>query len=156
MFSSQAYRVKLVSTYRIRGMEFNLFATAIAAISGIIIGAVWFGPKTFFPLWWKFLGKNPSEQPGTDNMAVIFGSTTVAAIVQAVVMSVVIGLAEQATGGMDTVTGLAVGALMGFGFAASASVSHHLFGGFPIKAWILEAGQDIVALAVMGAIIASF
>ena len=137
-------------------MEFNLFATAIAAISGIIIGAVWFGPKTFFPLWWKFLGKNPSEQPGTDNMAVIFGSTTVAAIVQAVVMSVVIGLAEQATGGMDTVTGLAVGALMGFGFGASASVSHHLFGGFPIKAWILEAGQDIVALAVMGAIIASF
>ena len=119
-------------------MEINLLATAVAAIVGIIIGAVWFGPKTFFPLWWKFLGKNPSEQPGTDNMAVIFG------------------LAEHATGGMNTFTGLAVGALMGVGFAASASVSHHLFGGFPIKAWILEAGQDIVALAAMGAIIASF
>jgi hypothetical protein len=137
-------------------MEINLLATAVAAIVGIIIGAVWFGPKTFFPHWWKFLGKNPSEQPGTDNMAVIFGSTTVAAIVQAVVMSVVIGLAEQATGGMNTITGLAIGALMGVGFAASASVSHHLFGGFPIKAWVLEAGQDIVALAAMGAIIASF
>jgi hypothetical protein len=137
-------------------MEINLFSVAVASIAGIVIGAVWFGPKTFFPLWWKFLGKNPAEQPGTDNMAVIFGSTTIAAIIQAVVMSIVIGLAEQATGGMNTVTGLAIGALMGFGFAATSSVSHHLFGGFPIKAWVLEAGQDIVALAAMGAIIASF
>ena len=137
-------------------MEINLLSVAVASIAGIVIGAVWFGPKTFFPLWWKFLGKNPAEQPGTDNMAVIFGSTTIAAIIQAVVMSIVIGLAEQATGGMNTVTGLAIGALMGVGFAATSSVSHHLFGGFPIKAWVLEAGQDIVALAAMGAIIASF
>ena len=137
-------------------MEINLLSVAVASIAGIVIGAVWFGPKTFFPLWWKFLGKNPAEQPGTDNMAVIFGSTTVAAIIQAVVMAIVIGLAEQATGGMNTVTGLAIGALMGVGFAATSSVSHHLFGGFPIKAWVLEAGQDIVALAAMGAIIASF
>lgn len=137
-------------------MEINLLSSALAAVAGIIIGAIWFGPKTFFPLWWKFLGKNPSDQPGTDNMALIFGSTTVAAIIQSVVMSIVIGLAEQATGGMETVTGLAIGALMGVGFAATASVSHHLFGGFPIKAWILEAGQDIVSLAAMGAIIASF
>jgi hypothetical protein len=57
---------------------------------------------------------------------------------------------------MDTVTGLAIGALVGVGFASSASLSHHLFGGFAIKAWVLEAGQDIVSLAAMGAIIASF
>ena len=137
-------------------MEINFLAVGLAALAGIIIGAVWFGPKTFFPLWWKFLGRNPAEQPGTDNMALIFGSTFVAAVVQSIVMSVFINLAEQATGSMDTVTGLAIGALLGVGFAASASLSHHLFGGFAIKAWVLEAGQDIVSLAAMGAIIASF
>lgn len=137
-------------------MEINFLAVGLAALAGIIIGAVWFGPKTFFPLWWKFLGRNPAEQPGTDNMALIFGSTFVAAVVQSIVMSVFINLAEQATGSMDTVTGLAIGALVGVGFAASASLSHHLFGGFAIKAWVLEAGQDIVSLAAMGAIIASF
>jgi hypothetical protein len=89
-------------------------------------------------------------------MALIFGSTFVAAVVQSIVMSVFINLAQQATGSMDTVTGLAIGALVGVGFAATASVSHHLFGGFAIKAWVLEAGQDIVSLAAMGAIIASF
>jgi hypothetical protein len=137
-------------------VEINFLAVGLAALAGIIIGAVWFGPKTFFPLWWKFLGRNPAEQPGTDNMALIFGSTFVAAVVQSIVMSVFINLAEQATGSMDTVTGLAIGALVGVGFAASASLSHHLFGGFAIKAWVLEAGQDIVSLAAMGAIIASF
>ncbi len=137
-------------------MEINFLAVGLAAIAGIIIGAVWFGPKTFFPLWWKFLGKKPSEQPGTDNMAVIFGSTFVAAAIQAIVMAVFVGLVEQAAGSMDTVTGLAIGSLVGVGFAATASLSHHLFGGFAIKAWVLEAGQDIVSLAAMGAIIASF
>ena len=137
-------------------MEINFLAVGLAALAGIIIGAVWFGPKTFFPLWWKFLGKKPSEQPGTDNMAVILGSTFVAAAIQAIVMAVFVGLAEQAAGSMDTVTGLAIGSLVGAGFAATASLSHHLFGGFAIKAWVLEAGQDIVSLAAMGAIIASF
>ena len=137
-------------------MEINFVAVGLAALVGIVIGAVWFGPKTFFPLWWKFLGKKPSEQPGTDNMAVIFGSTFVAAVIQAIVMAIFIGLAEQATGTMDTFTGLAIGSLVGVGFAATASLSHHLFGGFAIKAWVLEAGQDIVSLAAMGAVIASF
>lgn len=137
-------------------MEINFLAVGLAALAGIIIGAVWFGPKTFFPLWWKFLGKKPSEQPGTENMAVIFGSTFVAAAIQAIVMAVFISLAEQANGSMDTVTGFAIGSLVGVGFAATASLSHHLFGGFAIRAWVLEAGQDIVSLAAMGAIIASF
>lgn len=137
-------------------MELNLLAVGLAALAGIVIGALWFGPKTFFPLWWKFLGKNPADQPGTGNMVTIFGSTFLAAIIQAVVMGVVISLSEQALGSVDIFTGLAVGSLMGVGFAASASLSHHLFGGFAIRAWILEAGQDIVSLAAMGAIIASF
>jgi hypothetical protein len=137
-------------------MGIDFLAVGLSALAGIVIGAVWFGPKTFFPLWWKFLGRKPSEQPGTDNMAVIFGSTFAAAIIQSIVMAAFINLAEQATGSMDTVTGLAIGSLVGVGFAATASLSHHLFGGFAIKAWVLEAGQDILSLAAMGAIIASF
>ena len=136
-------------------MELNFLAIGLAALAGIVIGAVWFGPKTFFPLWWKLLGRNPSDQPGTADMAVVFGSTFLSAIIQSIVMGVVIGLAENATGEMSTLTGLATGALLGVGFAASASLSHHLFGGFAFKAWVLEAGQDIVSLAAMGAIIAS-
>ena len=136
-------------------MEFNWLSVVIAGVVGIIIGSIWFGPKTFFPLWWKFLGRKPEDQAGGSNMGLIFGTTFVAAFVQAIVMAVVIGLAQAAVGDLDAFGGAMVGSLMGVGFAASSSVSHHLFGGFAIKAWILEVGQDIVSLTAMGAIIAA-
>lgn len=136
-------------------MEFNWWAIPTAAIAGIVIGSIWFGPKTFFPLWWKFLGKKPSEQAGNQNMAVVFGTTFVAAFIQALVMSVVISLAEASGADLGAFGGLAVGALMGVGFAAASSVSHQLFAGLSLRAWVLEVGQDIVSLAAMGAIIAS-
>ncbi len=44
---------------------------------------------------------------------------------------------------------------MGVGFAAATVLSHKLFGGFSLKVWVLEVGQDIVSLAAMGAVIAS-
>jgi hypothetical protein len=133
-------------------MEINLLSVAIAAIAGGSIGAIWFGPKTFFPVWWKLRGKSPEENPGGESMGVTFGLTFVGAFIQALVLAVVIGL----IGDMTWFTGLATGALMGVGFAASTSIGHKLFGGFGLKVWLLEAGQDILALAAMGAIIASF
>lgn len=148
-------RSELFSFNYAGSMEINWLSVVIASVVGIVIGAIWFGPKTFFPLWWKFLGRDPQGQPGTANMGAIFGTTFVAAFVQAIVMAVVIGLAQRASGDLDFIGGALVGSLMGVGFAAASSVSHHMFGGFAIKAWVLEVGQDIVSLAAMGAIIAA-
>ena len=136
--------------------DLNWAAIAVAGVAGIIIGAVWFGPKTFFPIWWKLMGKSPEDNPGTDSMGMVFGLTFAGAFVQALVMAVAVSLAETATGGLDWYEGLAFGALLGVGFSAATSIGHKLFGGFGLKVWILEVGQDIVSLAAMGAIIASF
>lgn len=136
-------------------MEFNFVAWALSALAGIAIGAVWFGPKTFFPIWWKFMGRSPEEQPGTANMGVVFGLTFVGAFVQAAVLQLVINLAQAANGDLDWFGGLATGALMGVGFAAATVLGHKLFGGFSLKVWVLEVGQDIVSLAAMGAILAA-
>jgi hypothetical protein len=136
-------------------MDFNWLAIILAALAGGFIGAIWFGPKTFYPIWWKLMGKSPEENPGGESMGVTFGLTFVGAFVQALVMAVVIGLANSATGGLDWFGGLATGALLGVGFSAATSVGHKLFGGFGLKVWLLEVGQDIVSLAAMGAIIAS-
>ena len=137
-------------------MEINVLAVALATLAGFAIGAIWFGPKTFFPVWWKLLGKSPEQNPGTESMALVFGLTALGAVSQALVMGIVIPLIEQSVGGLDWFGGLATGALLGLGFSAATSLSHKLFGGFGLKVWILEAGQDIVSLAAMGAIIASF
>ena len=137
-------------------MEFNLLAVGIAAITGFAIGGVWFGPKTFFPVWWKLMGKSPEDNPGTESMGAVFGLTAVATLVQASVMGIVIPLIASAHGGLDWFGGLATGALLGVGFAAASALSHKMFGGFGVKVWLLEVGQDVVSLSAMGAIIAAF
>lgn len=137
-------------------MDTNWIAFALAVVTGIAIGALWFGPRTFFPAWWKALGKTPDEQPGTANMGVVFGLTAIAVIVQAGVLSLLLPVIGTAVGSMGWFTGLATGVLLGLAFAAAPAITHKLFGGFRLWVWVLEAGQDIVSLAAMGAIIGAF
>ena len=137
-------------------MEFNLVAVILATVAGFAIGGIWFGPKTFFPIWWKLMGKSPEEQPGNESMGLVFGLTALGAITQASVMGLLLPLISDAVGGLDWFGGLATGALLGLGFSAATSLGHKLFGGFGLKVWILEVGQDIVSLAAMGAVIAAF
>lgn len=40
-----------------------------------VVGAVWFGPKTFYPAWARLRGKDPAEPQGHHGMAVVFGMT---------------------------------------------------------------------------------
>ena len=137
-------------------MEFNFLAVLLAAVAGITIGSLWFGPKTFFPLWWKLMGKSPEQNPGSESMATVFGLTFLGGFVQASVLGLILPLIAAATGGMDWFSGMATAALLGVGFSAATSIGHKLFGGFGLRVWLLEVGQDIVSLAAMGAIIGAF
>ena len=36
----------------------------ICMIVAIVSGSLWFGPKTFFPIWWTGIGKTGAQIPG--------------------------------------------------------------------------------------------
>ncbi|CAB4954075.1 unannotated protein [freshwater metagenome] len=42
----------------------NWFAVAVSTIAAFVVGVIWFGPKTFFPNWWKAIGRSPEGKPG--------------------------------------------------------------------------------------------
>lgn len=130
--------------------ELNWWAILIAGVAGIAIGAIWFGPKTFYPAWWKALGQEPTDQPGDDSMAKVFSITFVAAFVQAITLAILIQAFEVS----GPLNGALLGALVGFGIGSATSVSHRLFGRQGLTVWIIEVGQDIIGLTAMGAIIA--
>jgi hypothetical protein len=136
-------------------MEFNWLAIFLATLAGFVIGGVWFGPKTFFPIWWKLMGRSEDEQPGSESMFKVFGLTALGSLTQAVVLSVIISISSMALGDLDWFGGLATGALVGVGFSAATTIGHKLFAGMGLRVWLLEVGQDIVSLAAMGAILAS-
>ena len=137
--------------------ELNWLAVLAATLVAFVAGAIWFGPKTFFPIWWKLMGKDeasPAAGSGS-NMAVVFGSTFLAAFAQATTVAIVIELASSGAA-VDPIQGALIGSLLGFGLAAASSLSHRLFAGNGFRVWIIEVGSDIVNLTLMGLVIASF
>ena len=137
--------------------EINWVAVLVASVVSFVIGFAWFSPKTFFPVWWKAMGRRPDEMPqGGHSMGTVFGLTVVGILVQATVLALVIELVRMSGQEVGWWQGAAVGALMGVGFAAAASLSHHLFAGMSIRAWVLEVGQDIVCLSAMGVVLGAW
>lgn len=131
----------------------NWLAFALGTLAIFMIQAIWFGPKTFYPVWWKAMGKAPTKPEDQDNsvkgMVRLFGSSFAAALAQTAVLYVVIfGSGLPVIGG----------ALAGFGLgvvAAAASLPHRLFGQQGFKVWIIEVGADVLGLVAAGAILAS-
>jgi hypothetical protein len=137
-------------------LELNWIAIAIAFVAFFVLGALWFGPKTFFPIWAKALGKDPVDQTGGRSMALVFGLTALGALVQVVAVASVIHFVSLSSAPVGPAGGALVGLLVGVGFAAASSLSHRLFSGQGLTAWLIEVGNDVVAMTLAGLIIGAF
>ena len=42
----------------------NWLAVMVCVVVSMISGTIWYNPKTFFPVWWKGIGKSDSSAPG--------------------------------------------------------------------------------------------
>lgn len=146
-------------------MEINWWAVTVASLLMFVIGAVWFGPKTFYPVWMKAQGRKvPTESVDTppSDMILMFGGTYVGALIQAATLALVIAIARSVDPTIGALGGAAIGALLGFGIGAASSFSHRQFGQHNHKqvdavwVWVLEVGQDITSLTVAGLIIGAW
>ena len=125
-------------------------AVLVSGLVGIASGAIWFGPKTFYPAWWKAMGHPKDHNPGEKmSMGVVFGSTFVAQFVQAIAMALILSSINHPTMGKGALVGL----VAGVGVAAASSLGHRLFGGQGFRVWGLEVSNDILNLVLMGAIL---
>jgi hypothetical protein len=131
----------------------NYIALFVAAIAAFAVGAIWFGPKTFFPVWWKLQGRKPEDAAGSGNVGLMFGLTFVAQFAMGFAVALVLKLEELAGFTVNAGTGLQVGLLLGVFVAAAASLSHRLFAGHGYRVWLLEVGNDIAAVVVMSLIL---
>jgi hypothetical protein len=73
-------------------MEINWLAVFIASLSSFVIGAVWFGPKTFYPIWIKAIrGSVPTERTEMKlgETLLLFGGTYLGALIQVATLAFV-------------------------------------------------------------------
>lgn len=135
----------------------NIVGVIIAFGFSFVSGAIWFGPKTFYPIWMKARGIASGQLNANQNKPVLlFGGTILGILVQTLTLAVIINSLQQAGKDLTVLDGAGIGLALGLGIAAFASLSHRLFGGESVKVWIIETANDALNLTVAGAIITFF
>ena len=113
----------------------------MASISSFIIGAVWFGPKTFYPIWVKAQGREVPASEGKSSgaeMALMFGGTYVGALVQVATLAVLLELARLANPTLGAGEGAFLGLVFGIGLGADQRHGNHA----RTKREIIVSGSD--------------
>lgn len=127
----------------------NWLGVVLAVLASMVIGSFWFNPKTFFPMWWKAIGKEGLDaSQNSMPMGLVWGLLVLAAFVQAVFISLMV----HVMGNVSLVSGATAGFFLWLGFVAPSSLTNKLFAD-RLKAWALEAGNHLITFVVMGAII---
>jgi hypothetical protein len=125
----------------------------------MIVGSIWFNPKTFFPMWWKAIWKTESDGPGmtgNSNMGMVWGLTVLAAFVQAVFMALMVNaMGSMTPGGATLGSGVLAGFTLWLGFVVPTSLLNKLFAG-QLKAWVIEVGNHFVTFILFGAILGAW
>ena len=136
--------------------ELNLLGVIVAFFVSFISGAIWFGPKTFYPVWMKAKGNASGQLTTSQNKPVLlFGGTILGILIQTLTLAVIINsLGKNIEVGV--LDGAGVGFALGVGISMFSSLSHRLFGGESLKVWVIETANDALNLTIAGAIIAFF
>jgi len=123
----------------------NWWAVLACFAFSMVSGAIWFGPKTFFPVWWQAIGKEGSEPAGMTKTWILL---ILASLIQAVFTVVVLTSLGANTAG----TGMLAGFFLWLGFVATTGLTNKLFAN-QIKAWLIETGNHLINFLIFGAII---
>ena len=135
----------------------NFIGILVAFGFSFVSGALWFGPKTFYPIWMKERGIASSQLNSNQNKPVLlFGGTILGVLLQTLTLGLIINSLQQAGIDIGISDGAGIGLALGVGIAAFASLSHRLFGGENLKVWLIETANDALNLTAAGAIIAFF
>ena len=134
----------------------NWIAVVVCVVVSMISGSLWYNPKTFFPVWWKGIGKSDKEVPGMENMGMTWALTVLSSFVQAVSMSLIVSAMGSLTGGPTLGSGALTGFMAWLGFVAPTYLVNKLFAGHGLKIWAIEAGNHLINFILFGAILGAW
>jgi hypothetical protein len=132
------------------GSGINILALLASGVLSLIIGFVWYGPLFAKP-WSRYTGWTDEKvkSVGGGSMALTYGLTFVAAVVQALVLT----LFARSLGAVTWIDGLLLGAIAGAGFTALGFATTHLFEHKPLGLWLIVSGYEVVYLAAAGVLV---
>ena len=137
--------------------DLNYVGIFVAFVVSFISGGIWFGPKTFYPVWMKAKGIATGQLTVNQNKpALLFGGTIIGVFIQTLTLGLIINSLQVHNPDLRVLDGAGVGFALGVGIGMFASLSHRVFGGDSLKVWIIETANDAINLTIAGAIITFF
>jgi hypothetical protein len=129
--------------------QLNIWAVLVAALSTFLIGGLWYSPAVFGKAWMRENNLTEEELKKT-NSAKIFIVAFILAIIAAINLAMFMGPEDKPE------MGALWGFLAGFGWVATFVGTHYLFERKSFKLFLINAGYSVVALTLMGVIIAAW
>ncbi len=130
-------------------VQLNYLALLVAALSTFLLGGLWYSPAVFGKAWMRENGFKEEDMKGA-NMVKIFGLAFLLAVISAVNLAMFMGPEN------DPTMGALWGFLAGAGWVATFVGTHYLFERKSFTLFLINAGYSVVALTIMGIIIAAW
>jgi hypothetical protein len=130
-------------------VQLNYLALFVAALSTFLIGGLWYSPAVFGKAWMHENGFKEEDLKGR-NMIKVFGLAFLLAVISAVNLAMFMGPEN------DPTMGALWGFLAGAGWVATFVGTHYLFERKSFTLFLINAGYSVVALTIMGIIIAAW
>jgi hypothetical protein len=126
----------------------NWLAVAAAALVKFLLGWLWYSPFAFGRQWQAATGCSPED------MRKALPRAIPADLVLSFIMAFVLLHAVYYAGAKTWALGAIVGVLNWLGFIVAVSLPQHLYEKRPMRLFILNNAYLLIALAIMGAILA--
>ena len=126
-------------------VDLNWIAIFVAAIVPMVLGALWYSNALFARPWMRAVDRTEDELKDA-------GMGYVLSAIGAVLMSYALARIVRWAEVDDLWNGALVGLLVWVGFVATVLAVTTYFGGRPRALWFINAGYQLVALVIVGAI----
>jgi Protein of unknown function (DUF1761) len=130
-------------------VDVNWIAIIVAAIVPMVVGALWYSPLLFADPWMHAVGRSREE---LGDAALGYLLSAVGAFLSSYVLARIMRWAEVD----DFWNGALVGGTVWVGFVATVLAVTTYFSGRPRTLWLINAGYQLVALVLMGAILGAW
>jgi hypothetical protein len=129
----------------VQDVDINYVAVVVAALVPMFLGALWYSTALFARPWMRAVDRTQEELKGGQLGYVI-------SAIGSLLMSYALARINRWAEVDDLWNGGLVGLLVWVGFVAPVLAVTTYFAGRPAKLWLINAGYQLVALVLVGAI----
>lgn len=128
----------------------NVLAVVASAVAAMVVGFIWFSPALFEKTWLAEIGRARDQLASDSPVKYLVGF--IGALLEAYILAALLNI----MGGPSVSLGVLVAVVIWVSFVATTSAANFAFAGRSFRLWLLENGNHLVTLLVMGVILGAW